>query len=496
LPLRPFKALSTTAGIERPPSPSSLTIAMQQHAGPPAEPTVSVGERVAVGQMIGVPREPRAVAVHAAAAGVVTAIGQRQIPTGAALITSQCVVVEVDPHVRTSDTRSRSTWPTDRAARLEAIRHGGIVGLGGATFPTDIKLGLDRACDTLIINGAECEPYISCDDMLMRQHASEIIDGAGLMLDLLGASRCIVAVEGDKVVALEALRTALQAAADPRFELVGLPIVYPAGGEKQLVESLLDVEVPSGALPGDLRIGCQNVGTAYALADLARRGRPLTSRIVTVTGHGLAAPRNVEAPIGMPIRELLSFCGGLRSDAFQLILGGNMMGYALPSDDIPVTKATNCVIALTKAEAWIPEQEWPCIRCGDCATVCPARLQPQELLRSARSDRHSDLNELGLDDCIECGCCDVVCPSHIPLTSTFRKGKRSLTQYRRQHERAAAAEIHHAAHTERIAREADAREREQSQLTSTVTADDAARRAAIAAAVDRARAKRNVRLDD
>ncbi len=332
--------------------------------------------------------------------------------------------------------------------------------------------------------------------MLMREHASEVIDGAGIMLDLLGASRCIVAVERDKEIALRALRAALQTTADPRFELVGLPIVYPAGGERQLVESLLDIEVPSGALPSELRIVCQNVGTAYALADLARRGRPLTTRIVTVTGHGLAAPRNVEAPIGMPIRELLSFCGGLSSDAFQLILGGNMMGYALPHDDVPVTKATNCVIALTKAEAWIPGQEWPCIRCGDCATACPARLQPQELLRSARNDHHASLNELGLDDCIECGCCDVVCPSHIPLTSIFRKGKRSLARYRRQHERAAAAEIRHAAHNERIAREADSRAREQSQLTSTVTADAAARRAAIAAAVDRARAKRDAQSDN
>ena len=172
------------------------------------------------------------------------------------------------------------------------------------------------------------------------------------------------------------------------------------------------------------------------------------------------------------------------------------MGYALPNDDVPVTKATNCVIALTRAEAWIPEQQWPCIRCGDCATACPARLQPQELLRSARSDHHAGLNELGLDDCIECGCCDVVCPSQIPLTSIFRKGKRSLTRYRRQHERAAAAEIHHAARNERIAREAAARAREQSQLTSTVTTDAAARRSAIAAALDRARAKRNLRRDD
>jgi len=468
---------------------------MQQHAGPQAEPTVSPGEAIVAGQLVGAPRRRGAVAVHTAASGIVTAIEDRLVPSGTRLVTARCVVVETRPEGPATHAPTSARWPTDRAGRLEAIRDGGIAGLGGATFPTDIKLGIDRPCDTLILNGAECEPYISCDDMLMRERAPGILEGAAVMLELLDAARCIVAVERDKSAALSALRAALAAIEDPRFSLVSLPTVYPAGGERQLVESLLDKEIPSGSLPIELGIVCHNVGTAYAVADLARHGRPLASRIVTVTGQGIAAPRNVEAPLGAPIRDLLAFCGGLRPDAYQLIVGGNMMGCALPTDDVPVTKSTNCIIALTESQAWAPSREWPCIRCGECSQACPARLQPQELLRSIRSQRPSELGGLGLEECIDCGCCDVVCPAHIPLTSILHDGKQSLARYREHRDRAAAAENRYATHVERAARATHAREIEQRQLTSSVTTDDTARRAVIDAAIARARQRRKGKHD-
>jgi len=496
LALRPYKALSTDAPIAVSPMPDTLVIAMRQHAGPPAEPLVAPGETVTAGQAIGAAREPGAVAVHTAAAGVVTAVDERLVPLGTHLVAAQCIVIATQADAQDhAPPRASTPWPSDRASQLTTIREGGIVGLGGAVFPTDIKLGSARDCDTLIINGAECEPYISCDDMLMREHAASILDGAVIMLELLGATRCLVALERDKTAASGAMQSAMHTLDDRRFELVSLPVIYPAGGERQLVESLLAREVPSGTVPLDLGVVCHNVGTAYALAELARLGRPLTSRIVTVTGHGLGSPRNVLAPIGMPIRDLLAFCGGLGDDAYQLILGGNMMGYALPHADIPVTKATNCIIALTESEAWVPSREWPCIRCGDCASACPARLQPQELLRSIRADRHASLIDLGLDDCIECGCCDVVCPSHIPLTSIMHGGKHSLARYREHRERATAAEAHHGAHVARATRSARARAAEQTQLTNVVTADEDARRAAIDAAVARTRRRRESQQD-
>jgi electron transport complex protein RnfC len=495
LALRPDKTLSTRTPIATLPPPARLVIAMQQHAGPPAEPAVVPGDIVGAGQTVGAARQRGAVAVHTALPGLVTAIEHRLVPSGTQLLSTQCVVIETRPADPSADTSAHAAWPRDRAGRLEAIRNGGIAGLGGATFPTDIKLGIDRPCETLILNGAECEPYISCDDMLMRERAQAIIAGGALMLELLGAARCIIAVERDKSAALSALGAALDANDDARFELVSLPTVYPAGGEKQLVESLLDIEIPRGCLPVDIGIVCQNVGTASALADLAERGRPLTSRIVTVTGRALESPQNIEVPLGTSIRDLLEYCGGLRSDACQLILGGNMMGYALPTDDMPVTKGTNCIIALSEAEAWAPSQGWACIRCGECANACPSRLQPQELLRRVRDERLAELDDLGLDDCIDCGCCDVVCPSHIPLTSIFDDAKRSLARYRDRRDRAAVAEARYAAHLERAAREARVREREQSQLTKPVMDDDASRRAAIDAAVERVRRRRERNSD-
>ena len=230
------------------------------------------------------------------------------------------------------------------------------------------------------------------------------------MLDLVGAPLAVLVVERDKPEALQAMREAADRLGDSRIEFARVPTIYPAGGERQLVEVLTGREVPSGSYPPASKCICHNVGTAYALDRLIRQGEPLTSRIVTVTGQGVANATNVEVPIGTPIREVIEFCGGYRGEVALLILGGNMMGYALPSDDLPVTKAGNCILAAHSDEIRESFGEWPCIRCGDCADVCPARLLPQEILRASRPQDFDRLDALGLDDCIECGCCDVVCP--------------------------------------------------------------------------------------
>jgi electron transport complex protein RnfC len=491
IPLRPYKALSTSLPIGRPPLAATLVVAMRQHPGPPCRPLVARGERVACGQPVGAAESGAAAAVHAPAAGHVIAIEDRAVPSGSGLVVSPCVVIETEHADRGTQSDLSPQWPSAVTDRLAAIRDAGIVGLGGAAFPTAAKLGSGRACHTLILNGAECEPYISCDDVLMREHPDSVLDGAVLMLGLLGADRCLIAIERDKIAALDAMKRELGARNNPRLILAPLPTVYPAGGERQLVESLLGQEVPAGRFPIELGVVCQNVGTAHALARFVATGRPLVSRIVTMTGHGLREPQNVEAPIGTPIRHLIEHCGGLLPETRQLILGGNMMGYALPGDDIPVTKSTNCVIALPADEVWIAGTEWPCIRCGACADVCPARLLPQDLLRAARRPRFEALQRFGLADCIECGCCDVVCPSHIPLTAVLTNAKHDFETHLDRVRRGEAADRRHARRVERVEHDAAEGRREQTQLKAALGADQASRQAAIEAAIARARRRRD-----
>ena len=275
------------------------------------------------------------------------------------------------------------------------MRAGGIVGLGGAVYPTADKLATPVPCKTLIVNGAECEPYISCDDMLMRENAAEIVAGALLLTDVLGAPRCIIAIERDKPQAMEAIEDAARAIEDPRLKLAEVPTIYPAGGERQLVELLTGEEVPSGRYPGEFGYVCQNVGTAYAVHRLRAAREPLTSRIVTITGGGVRTPQNVEVPIGTPIAELVALCGGYTDDVVRLIAGGSMMGYALPDDDVPTTKATNCIIAATSAEvrldhARVAVHPLRRLRAGlPVATVAAGSARRRHDLRLRRARRRS-----------------------------------------------------------------------------------------------------------
>jgi electron transport complex protein RnfC len=402
--------------------PRTLVLAVRQHRGTPATPVVAVGERVRKGQTVAAAAPSGAsAAVHASLSGVVRAIEERPVLVGSGVNPELCIVIDTDG--RDEAVAAATAWPSDRAGQLAAIRAGGIVGLGGAVYPTAEKLAAP-ACKTLIVNGAECEPYISCDDLLMRERAADIIAGALLMADLLGAPRCIVAIERDKPAAIAAIEAAAAATADERLKLAEVPTIYPAGGERQLVELLTGDEVPSGRYPSELGYVCQNVGTAAALQRLAVHGEPLLCRVVTVTGGGIATPQNVLVPLGASIAELVEFCGGYGGEVARLIVGGSMMGVAIPDDAMPIGKAANCVIAATANEIRTDAAEWPCIRCGDCATACPSRLLPQELLVAAQASDFAALDTLGLRDCIECGCCDVVCPSHLVLTERFRGAKR------------------------------------------------------------------------
>jgi electron transport complex protein RnfC len=425
------KTSSTALPIRRGFVPKKLVLALRQHRGHPAVPIVGIGERVLKGQTLAAAAGPPSAAVHAGTSGWVRAIEDRPVLGGNGVQPSPCIVIETDGRDERLPEDRLPAWPATATAQREALRAGGIVGLGGAVYPTADKLATPVPCKTLIVNGAECEPYISCDDMLMRENAADVVAGALLLTDVLEAPRCIIAIERDKPQAMEAIETAAQAVDDARLKLAEVPTIYPAGGEKQLVELLTGEEVPSGRYPGEFGYVCQNVGTAFAVQRLRAGREPLVSRVVTMTGGGVKHQQNVEAPIGTPIAELIELCGGYNEGVVRLIAGGSMMGYSLPDDETPITKATNCVIAALADEVRTDAFEWPCIRCGNCAMVCPSRLLPQDLLVAAAASDHDALATLGLGDCIECGCCDVICPSHIMLTERFRIAKRATAAHER-----------------------------------------------------------------
>jgi electron transport complex protein RnfC len=484
------KAASTARPIDHGFVPRQIVLALRQHRGEHAEPIVEPGQRVRKGQLVGRAATPPSAAVHTPVSGRVRAIEERPVPGGRMVRRSLCVLIEWDGQDAELAAEDRLSWPAERKRQLECIRRAGVVGLGGAVFPTADKLGAGSPCRTLIVNGAECEPHISCDDVLMRESAQTILQGSLVLLDLLQGQDMILAIERDKPEAIRSMSAAAEGLDDARVRIAELPTIYPAGGERQLVEVLTGREVPSGRYPAEIGFPCHNVGTAHAVARLVQRGEPVMSRIVTVTGRGVETPRNVEAPLGTPIAELVARCGGYRGTVERLIHGGSMMGYALPTDEMPVTKATNCVIAATAEEIRTGCHEWPCIRCGECARACPARLLPQELLLAALAEDHEGLQRLSLEDCIECGCCDVTCPSQIPLTQRFRVAKRAEALHRRRLELSELAEQRHRRRSRRQRSEAERDRERRNQLKDEVRAGADARGEAIRAAVERSKRRR------
>jgi electron transport complex protein RnfC len=484
------KEQSTRVSIATAAIPDQIAVAVTRQAPEDVSLTVEIGQHVLKGQTIAVaPRGSIAADAHASTSGAVRSIEIRPVPTGTGVADAVCVVIDCDGQDEWIDT-SGFSWAGDRDRRLDVIRQAGIVGLGGAAFPTAIKLGSAADAAMLIVNGAECEPYISCDDMLMRGSPDDVVAGSLLLCDLIGASECIVAIERDKPEALAAIGMAARRAGDRRIRIAAIPSIYPAGGERQLVEVLTGVQVPSDSYPGAIGYVCQNVGTAHALSRLISTGRPIVSRVVTVTGGGVAYPQNVEVLLGTSIASLIESCGGYTASAARLIIGGSMMGYSVPSDDLPITKATNCVIVATTEEIRTDRSEWPCIRCGDCASACPVSLQPQELLRAARSDDHSLLEDLGLIDCIECGCCDVVCPSHIPLTQTFVTAKRSQRRYRAELEFSKQADARFHGRERRRQESLEQETRERHALVERLRGTSNERTRVVAEAVERAATRR------
>jgi electron transport complex protein RnfC len=451
-----MKAMATRNPIVVAPPPAQVVIPLAHRTAIRFAALVSPGEGVVTGQPIA--RSAAGEQLHASITGIVRALDRRAV-AAPALAEADCVVIDRRP----GEELFAGYTPVNDPVELppESLRAGiasaGIVGLGGALFPTAQKLSSAGPIRALIVNGAECEPWITCDEMLLRERASQVIAGARIMMRALGAPRCVVVVETDMPEARVAVHDAIAAAGDDRIEMAVVTAKYPAGGERQLVELLSGMEVPAGGWPRDVGFVCQNAGTAAAVADFYLRGRPLISRVVTVTGRGITKPGNYEVRIGTPIRELIAFAGGYRNSPERLIMGGPMMGLALPSDELPVTQATNCIVAATSGEFAAPRMEMPCIRCGECVNVCPANLLPQELLIAAKQGDADGLGELGVLDCIECGCCDYVCPSYLRLTARFAAGKQLVHDRRSAARQAAVARQRFDAHAGRLL---DRKERE------------------------------------
>lgn len=491
LQLPGHKNESTQTPIAQAALPKRLLLPLQQSIGEPAESVVKVGDRVLKGQMIAKAQGDRGVPVHASSSGRIAAIENLPVPHPSGL-SAPCIIIETDREdtwIERQPAKDYSKMAPDHLRHL--IRQAGIVGLGGAGFPAFIKLnrGSESPVETLILNGAECEPYITCDDRLMRERAEEIIQGIMIMRHALQARHCLIGIEDNKPVACAALTTA--AVITEGIEVVQVPTRYPSGGEKQLIKTLTGKEVPSKGLPIDIGVICHNVGTAVAVYRAIHLGEPLISRIITVTGSAVAKPRNLEVLLGTPIRHLLTQCATDMDRLDRLIMGGPMMGFTLHDHTLPVIKTTNCLLAELQEKTRSPPG-MPCIRCGACVEACPAQLLPQQLYWHAKAKDFNKVKEYHLFDCIECGCCDYVCPSHIPLVDYYRYAKSEIRVQEQEHKNADLARQRYESRRQRLEQEQQEQAARQQAKKAAVapTANSKEKQAAIQAAVGRARAKR------
>ena len=418
------KEMSTQVTTFHTIEPKVLVIPMQQHIGAPCSPLVQVGDKVRKGQKIG-DGEGLCVPVHASVSGTVIAVEPRPHTSGRMV---NAVVIENDFRNESVPAQGMEQ-PLDQLdadAVLHAIREAGIVGMGGAAFPGNVKAVSSMGhIDTLIANACECEPYITADDSLLRTKAEQVLQGMMILRQVLSPERVVLAVEDNKAQAIANLKQLLPEF--PQIELAVLPTRYPQGAEKQLIQSLTDREVPPAQLP--VSVGCAvfNVSTFAAIYRAVRLGTPLTERIVTISGEAIAEPQNFIVPIGTPFHDLISVAGGLNEKTERVISGGPMMGFAQSDLAVPVIKATNSILCLLKDQNGAAENP-VCLRCGKCVSVCPMRLQPLYMYRFTNARRVDQLQRLNLLDCIECGSCAFTCPGKLPLVEVFRKGKQLVRE--------------------------------------------------------------------
>lgn len=421
------KSLTSHKDIVIAPMPEILHVPLQQHIGAPAEPIVKAGDKVLKGQLIGTPKGPISAPVHAPTSGTVLKVADHQAPHPSGL---PVLTVTISPDQR--DTWAELPPPVDveNASADEIsqrVAEAGIVGMGGATFPSAVKLNLGKKfnLEKLVINGAECEPYLTCDDRLMQERTKFTIIGIKAMMKSLGVGEAIVAIEANKPEAFNAMEQ--ETKDDDNIKIVDVPARYPMGSEKHLVQALTGKETPAKGMTADLGVVVHNVATAYAVYEALYLGRPLLSRIVTVSGQAIANPGNYDALIGTPLSWLVELSGGITETPKQLLMGGPMMGQPLSDLDVPVIKGSSGVLALLESEIRIKDV-MPCISCGSCVVVCPAGLLPLEMASKIKHDDVDGADDIGVRDCVSCGSCNYVCPSHIPLVQYFNYAKGALKE--------------------------------------------------------------------
>ncbi len=428
LKLKPNKKISNSSPIAPVASQNHYVLPVQQHIGEAGEVIINVGDRVLKGQTLAVAKNLISASIHSPVSGTVKEISKQAVPHPSGL-NADCITIEndyTDEWIERNPVGDNYNHMSSHDLR-NIIRDAGIVGLGGAAFPTAIKQ-TEIHIDTLIINGVECEPYITCDDVLMRERAREIISGADIIGHIIKAKECVIAIEDNKPEAIAAIQKIVDEDATGFFRVQPVPTIYPSGGEKQLITVVTGKEVPINGLPADIDILCQNVGTAYAIHKTIFDGEPLISRVVTVTGKGVTQPQNLEVLLGTSMKHCIEQCGDYQDNADCLIMGGPMMGFTIENDQLPVVKATNCLLLTTTDEIHPANMSvhMPCIRCAKCVEVCPANLLPQQLYWYASAQNFERVVEYHLFDCIECGCCSYVCPSQIPLVQYYRFAKSEI----------------------------------------------------------------------
>ncbi|MGB1158858.1 MAG: electron transport complex subunit RsxC [Porticoccaceae bacterium] len=444
------KQQSLSLPIGELPVPEKLVVPLSQHIGVPATACVAVGEPVLKGQKIADHSGPLSVALHAPTSGIVSAIEERPIAHSSGMH-APCIEIVSDGRDQWIDRQGIHDFQhSSPSALLNIIAQAGIAGMGGAGFPTAVKLdpGFRRPIDTLIVNATECEPYITADDAIIRERTEEIIQGIHILSHILGnPDNIIIGIEDNKPESIAELE---QQTEDTGINLVSFPTKYPSGGEKQLIYILTGKELPSGQIPADIGMVCVNIGTAYAIKRAVIDGEPLISRVTTVTGEACGINRNYQVLIGTPVSHLLQHNQFDQQRSSRVIMGGPMMGFSLTSDQVPIVKTTNCILAPSHSEIPAEQPAQPCIRCGMCAEACPASLLPQQLLWYSQAKDYERLEAHNLFDCIECGACSYVCPSNIPLVQYYRNSKGEITKAKREKVKSDQARERFEFHKQRI----------------------------------------------
>ncbi|KZY34901.1 hypothetical protein A3743_03825 [Oleiphilus sp. HI0072] len=485
-----MKSLSSETAITEAGIPPLLVLPLQQHIGQASKVLVEVGQQVKKGQLLAEADGYISVGLHAPSSGVVESIAEQVVahPSGNSDL---CITLKTDGQDQWCELDASEDYLSLDADTIRAkVRAAGIAGMGGAGFPSDVKLNPPKGADisTLILNAAECEPYITSDDRLMRERADQLVEGLRLLIKVLQPKECLIGIEDNKPEAIRSLQQALASieTGNCTIEVCVVPTKYPSGGEKQLIKILTGKEVPSAKIPADIGVVCHNVGTVVAMYRAVRFGEPLISRITTLTGQQIGKRGNVEVLLGTPISWLLSQYDYKPAKYERLIMGGPMMGFNLVDTDVPVVKTTNCILAPDLKEMPLPEPAQACIRCGLCAEACPAELLPQQLYWFARGQEYEKAEHHNLFDCIECGACSFVCPSSIPLVQYYRHAKGEIKQQRADQLKSDQARERFEARQERLDREAAEKAAKRKARAEAAAKAQAEKKAQAAAAPEKA----------